>query len=207
LQENLPLSSLSLYEDKLLARFYNPTARECTLNEEYQRTDIWGNREATVEALPAKNILTLEIEKELPAVSPAPVEQIVTSAPFPVWRVGENKGLPDPDIIRQIEAKITHLETQLAQLEEQLNNARDDRHFLQHRYYVLERELYELRLSALLNRRKLALGGSLDYEYLYAPDPEIAELGKQLNELRIKRRIYDYVVEALSLSRSSAPHL
>ncbi len=206
LQENLPLSSLSFYKDKLLARFYNPTARECTLNKEYQRTDIWGNREATIEALPAKNILTLEIEKELPAVSPAPVEQVVTSATYPVWRVGENQGLPDPDTIKQIEAKIAQLQTQLAQVEEQLNNAQDDRHFLQHRYYVLERELYELRLSALLNRRKLALQGSLDYEYSYTPDPEIAELGMQLNELRIKRRIYDYVVEALSLSRSTDPH-
>jgi transglutaminase-like putative cysteine protease len=175
------------------------------LNKEYQRTDIWGNREATIEALPAKNILTLEIEKELPAVSPAPVEQVVTSATYPVWRVGENKGLPDPDIIKQIKVKIAQLETQLAQVEEQLNNAQDDPHFLQHRYYVLERELYELRLSALLNRRKLALQGSLDYEYLYTADPEIAELGMQLNELRIKRRIYDYVVGALSLSRSSDP--
>ena len=34
-------------------------------------------------------------------------------------------------------------------------------------------------------------------EYLYTPDPEITELGMQLNQLRIKRRIYDHVVEAL----------
>jgi len=51
-----------------------------------------------------------------------------------------------------------------------------------------------LRLSALLNQRKLAVQGRLDYEYIYTLDPEIAELGIQLNDLRIKRRIYDYVV-------------
>ena len=206
LQENLPLSSLCLYNNKLLARFYNPTAREHALNKEYQKTNIWGDRESITKVIPAKNILTLEIKEELPAVSPTPVEQIVTSATLPAWRVGENRGLPDPDIIKQIEAKVAQLEIQLAQVEEQLNNAnKDDRYFLQHRYYVLKRELYELRLSALLNRHKLALQGRLDYEYLCTPDPEIAELGTQLNELRIERRIYDYVVEALSLPRSSAP--
>ena len=208
LQENLPLSSLCLYNNKLLARFYNPTVREHILNKEYQRTNIQGDREAIVKVIPAKNILTLEIEKELPAVSPTSVEQSVTAATLPAWRVGENKGLPDPDVIKQLEAKISRLETQLAQVGEQLNNAtKDDRYFLQHRYYVLKRELYELRLSALLNRRKLALQGCLDYEYLYTPDPEIAALGMQLNELRIKRRIYDYVVEALSLPRSSDPQV
>jgi hypothetical protein len=65
---------------------------------------------------------------------------------------------------------------------------------LQHRYYILKREQYEVRLSAQLNRHKLMSPGNA---YLYTPDPEIAELGTQLNQLRIKRRIYDYVVEAL----------
>jgi hypothetical protein len=113
--------------------------------------------------------------------------------------VGKNKGLPDPDIIRLLEAKIAGLKSRLGQVEEQLNRTDgDDRFLLQHRYYVLKREQYELRLSALLNQRKLAMQGRLDDEYLYAPDPEIVELGAQLNELRIKRRIYDYVVEVVS---------
>ncbi len=198
LQEDLPLSSLSLINNKLLARFYNPTMKEHILNQTYRQTDVWGKPETAVKKVPAKNILTLEIEKAIPAVSTLPVRQVVTTTVFPTWRVGKNKGLPDPEIITQLEAKINQLERQLVQFEEQLNNTfGNDRYSLQHRYYILKRELYELRLSALLNRRKLTQQRNLDYDYLYVSDPEIAELGKQLNELRIKRRIYDYVIEAV----------
>ena len=172
--------------------------KEHILNQAYRQTDVWGKPETAVNKVPAKNILTVEIEKAIPAVNTSPVKQVVTTTLFPTWRVGENKGLPDPEIITQLEAKINQLERQLVQFEEQLKNTfGNDRYSLQHRYYVLKRELYELRLSALLNRRKLTQQGKLDYDYLYVSDPEIAELGRQLNELRIKRRIYDYVIEAL----------
>jgi hypothetical protein len=115
--------------------------------------------------------------------------------------VGENKGLPDPDIIKQLKEKIAQLEIQLDRVEEQLNNLdEDDGHSLQHRYYVLKRELCELRLSVLLNQRKLARQGSLKREYLYTSDPQIAELGMQLNQSRIKRRIYDHIVGAFATS-------
>jgi hypothetical protein len=198
LQEDLPLSSLSYYNDKLLARFYNPTAREYPLSKTYQTTDVRGNPDATIETVPAKAIVTVGVEAEVPPISAAPVAQAVTVTAFPMWRVGRNKGLPDPDIIRLLEARIAGLQSRLEQVEEQLNGTDgDDRFLLQHRYYVLKREQYELRLSALLNQRKLAMQGRLDDEYLYTPDPEIVELGAQLNELRIRRRIYDYVVEVV----------
>ncbi|RLC90301.1 MAG: hypothetical protein DRI37_01770 [Chloroflexi bacterium] len=197
LQEDLPLSSLSIYADKLLARFYNPTTRNYPLHREYQETTVWGSPQATIETAPAKGILTLEIAQELPALSPAPDKQI-TFMTFPEWRVGDNQGLPDPEIIKQLETEIAQLELQLAQVEEQWHSANEKERLLaQHRYYVLKRELYELRLSALLNQRKLALQGQVDHDYLYTADPEIAELGMQLNEQRIKRRIFDYVVETL----------
>lgn len=88
---------------------------------------------------------------------------------------------------------MVQLEEQLAQIEAQMNNDGNEQHILQHRYYVLKRELYEIRLSVLFNQRKLTAQKS---EYLYIPDPDIAELGTQLNQLRIKRRIYDYIVKA-----------
>jgi len=199
LQEALPLSSLSFDHDRLLARFYNPTSKEYPLSKTYQVTDVRGNPEASIETVPAKAIVTLAVETELPPVSAAPATQRATVMAFPMWRVGENRGLPDPDTIGGLEAKIAELELQLERVEEQLTGATgDDRLLLQHRYYVLAREQYELRLSALLNRRKLARQGRLDDEYLTTPDPEIARLGAQLNELRIKRRIYDYVIEVVS---------
>jgi alpha-mannosidase len=204
LQVDLPLSSLSFYNDKLIARFFNPTIKEYSFDKEYLKTDIWGNPETTIKEVPAKDIVTVEIEQVLPPVSVLPVEEVVTLG-IPAWRVGENKGLPDPDIIKQLQEKIAQLELQLDRVEERLNTIGDehDGHSLQHRYYVLKREMCELRLSVLLNQRKLARQGSLDREYLYTPDPEIAELGLQLNQLRIKRRIYDYIVGALAVSCSS----
>ena len=195
LQEELPLSSLSIYEDKLLARFYNPTLRNYPLNREYLETTVWGSPKAPIKTVPAKGILTLEVAKAVPGLSTPPDERVVTSMTFPEWRVGDNNGLPDPNVIEQLEAKIVGLELQVAQVEEQWHSASGrEQYLVRHRYYMLKRELYELRLSALLNRRKLDLRGRLDHDYLYALDPEIAELGAQLNELRIKRRIYDYVI-------------
>lgn len=197
LQEDLPLSSLNIYEDKLLARFYNPTTKNYPLHREYPETTIWGSPQATIEIAPAKHILTLEIAQELPGLNHEPAGQ-ATSMIFPEWRVGTNQGLPNPEIIKQLEVKISQLELQLAQVKEQWHTTSEKKRFLvQHRYYALKREMYELRLSALLNRRKLALHGQVTHDYLYTPDAEIAELGIQLNELRIKRRIFDYVAETL----------
>ncbi len=198
LQENLPLSSLSFYNDKPLARFYNPTNKSYPFSFPYRKTSVWGSLEDIQESVPAKEIMTVVIEKDLPEIDAAPFAEVVTPLIFPAWRVGKNKGRPDPEVLQAIEAKITRHKMQLSQITEQLKGAKEDNLLsLQHRYYVLKRELYELRFSLLLNQRKLAMQGKLDYEYLYALNPEVAELGKQLNELRIKRRIYDYVVKAI----------
>ncbi len=200
LQVDLPLSSLSFYHDKLIARFFNPTTKEYSFDKEYLKTDILGNPETTIKEVPAKDIVTIEIEQALPPASALSGEGVATVGIRPAWRVGENKGLPDPEIIMQLEEKIAQLQIQLDRVEEQLNNIDEDNgHSLYYRFYVLKRELCELRLSVLLNRRKLARQGSLNREYSYTPDPKIAELGLQLNQSRIKRRIYDYIVEALAM--------
>ncbi len=195
LQENLPLTSLHFYNNKPLARFFNPTGMARALDKTYQKTDVWGNPESIIKELPSRQILTVEIEQSLPPTSNLSGEQPVAPiASWPDWRVGDNQGQPDPNIIEQLEAKIVQLEEQLTQIEAQMNNGGNKQYILQHRYYILKRELYEARLSAQFNQRKLNPQGN---EYLYTPDPNIAELGTRLNQLRIKRRIYDYVVEAL----------
>jgi hypothetical protein len=197
LQENLPLSSLTIYEDKLLARFFNPTGVDMQLLREYPETTVWGSPIGSTNIASAKSILTLQIAQKLPTLGPVPVRQVDCMS-FPEWRVGDNCGLPDPEIIEQFKEKIAVLDLQLAQVEKQLKDAIEkERLSLQHQYYVIKREMYELRLSALLNERKLSQQGKADYDYLYAVDPEIAELGKQLNDLRIKRRIFDYVTDMI----------
>ncbi|MDQ4077871.1 MAG: hypothetical protein M3220_16695 [Chloroflexota bacterium] len=198
LQVNLPLSSLHLYDDKLLARFFNPTMKEHRLARPYLRTDVWGHREAAVITIPPKAIVTMEIEQPLPPIDHVAVDHVITSLEGPPWRVGDNHGLPDPRIIERLREKIAQLEGRLEQIEEQLTRATgNERYFLQHRYYVIKRELYEYRLSVRLNELKLAMQGELSEAYLFTSDEQVAELGLQLNQLRIKRRIYDYIVEAV----------
>lgn len=198
LRENLPLSSLYLSDEKVLARFFNPTTKVCALEREYLKTDVWGRPEAVINAVPSKAIVTIDIREPLPALQPLPEETVITSLTGPTWRVGDNQGLPDPQIIRQLKAHVAQLERRLEQMEQRLSRATEsDRYFLQHRYYVIGRELYELRLSLLLNQLKSAMQGQLSYEYLYTPDDAVAAIGLQLNRLRIKRRIYDYVVQAV----------
>jgi hypothetical protein len=112
--------------------------------------------------------------------------------------VAQNRGHPDLQIIEQLEAHIGQLEARLVEIEEEVERASGSGQYtLKHMFYVLKRKLYELRLSVLLNKRKLAASNRLADERLHAPDPEVAQLGLKLNELRIKRRIYDYVIAAL----------
>jgi chromosome segregation ATPase len=117
----------------------------------------------------------------------------------PTWRVGENQGLPETAVLHQLNDKIAARESQLQETEAQLAACEDEtkRLRLQHRWYVLKREQVEFQLSHLLNQRKLAENGALRYDYLYEPDAEIAKISLELNKLRIKRRIYDYVIESL----------
>ena len=106
--------------------------------------------------------------------------------------------MPDTVVLDQLEEKITALEAQLAETLKQFSKSQGtERLRWQHRCYVLERERLEFQLSHLLNQRKLAEQGSLRYEYLYQPDDEIASLGFKLNRMRIKRRVFDYVVQAI----------
>jgi hypothetical protein len=199
LQENLPLTGLCLYTDRLLARFYNPTGATRVLGKTYRKTDAWGNPEATLAEVWSGQIVTVEtcLERSRKVEQSAPLD-LSSGSPIvpvvgPAWRVGDNQGVPDPKIIEQLEKQIAQLEGQLAAIEAQLSNG-GEQHLLQHRYYILKRVQYEARLSAQLNRHKLKSQG---HEYLYTPVQDITELGTQLNQLRIKRRIYDYVVEAL----------
>ncbi|MEA3440155.1 MAG: hypothetical protein U9R58_07720 [Chloroflexota bacterium] len=194
LQENLPLSSLHISTEKILARFYNPTQDVHTLNHLYTETDIWGHPEKAVQSIPPKKIVTVDLDHPLPPVSEREYPNINVLTPLS-WRVGKNQGLPDPTIIAQLREQAARLHSELMLIEEELEGARgNERYIIQHNYYVLRREMYEYLLSARLNEIKLAMNGDITYEYLFIPDDEIAEIGLQLNQMRIKRRIYDYVI-------------
>ena len=196
LQENAPLSALFVQEENVLARFFNPADEKRPFNQTYTTTDVWGQAAGSTNEIAPKQIVTVQVDTV--ANQAAETDAVSVKAALPEWRVGENMGMPDPAVLAQLASKIGALEAQIAELEGQTAVATgDDRLRLQHRSYVLQRESLEFQLSLLLNQRKLAQDGKLNEDYLYEPDAEIAALGLSLNHLRIKRRIFDYVIEAL----------
>ena len=195
-REDAPLSSLQVSAGSLLARLFNPTPQVQPLSGEYQQADVWGAPEAVVDKLAPKTIATLRVPAPPASASFAPA-QVHLFTP-PAWRVGPNQGEPDPAAVTQLQAQSTDLAAQAARIAAEIEQASGAERLLrQHRYYVLQRESVEAQLSALLNQRKLALDEDEHEVWLYQPDPEVAAVGEALNKLRIKRRIFDYVVAAL----------
>ena len=196
LSESLPLSCLTIQDDQILARLYNPTAATQDFAQSYQQTDVWGKEMGNVTAVPPKKIVTIKLPHALPAIDNK--RAVITWCNQPKWRVGKNAGLPDTAVMDQLQAKIKVLEAEIATARTALDQCQDqERLRWQHRIYVLDRERLEFKLSHLLNSRKLAAQGELRYDYLYEPDDEIAAVGMALNHLRIKRRIFDYVITVL----------
>ena len=197
LAETVPLSALTVQNGKLLARLYNPTTAAQPLQSQYSQTNVWGDFEGEATAVPAKKIVTLQLPHNLPAAANE-AQTSVTWHNAPRWRVGKNEGQPDTAVLDQLQAKMKQLEAQIAADQEQLDKSTGKEKLRwQHKIYILDRERLEFTLSHLLNSRKLAANGDEDYAYLYEPDDEIAAVGIALNRLRIKRRIFDYVVTVL----------
>lgn len=199
LQESLPLSSLSICNGAMLARFYNPTKRSAPFSRPYRRTDLWGNGVGDATVAPPAKIMTVT----LPSLPDDETQDgnegaTVTLLTSPRWRDGDNKGQPDSAIMHELQQKIEVLASKLKPVRNEMDGTTGaDRLRLQHQVYVLEREMLEFKLSLELNQRKLEQGPSPDHDYLYGVDPDIAEIGQALNRLRIKRRIFDYVVQAI----------
>jgi hypothetical protein len=206
LQEDLPLSSLQVQDGVLLARFYNPTDLTAHLSRAYPETDVWGEVKGDCDSVPPKKIVTLQLDRFVREISKAETASTsrVSILNLPQWRVGPNHSAPDPAVLSHLEEKIRLLDEQLEQITLSLAQIRNSgetdsrsRLRLEHNQAALQRERLEYRLSVLLNRRKLDFGGNSPPEALEKVDPEIAAVGKELNGLRIKRRIYDYVVQAV----------
>ena len=196
LYENVPMSSLHYRSGKLLARFYNPTRHVWPLKQSYAAADVWGEVSGNTADLGPGEIATVVVPGLVAGPVAAPADVRVALLQPLLERVGANQGLPDPALIQELDARITVAERGLRELEVlRAGDNGNDRYRLDHRRYVLERELYEYQLSAHLNRLKLAQQGALNEGYLFEVDAPTAEIGFKLNQLRIKRRIYDYIVQ------------
>ncbi len=184
------------YGERILARFFNPSSSAVPLAREYLETDVWGNLHSRTRTASPRRIVTVALEEALPSVKSPVNDRSISIVAGPAWRVGDDHGSPDAAILEQLRRRASQLERQLEEIAEQLGpTSGDARHVLQHKCYVLRRELYECRLSVQLNALKLRMQGSPPEDYLFAQDPLVAQTGLQLNKLRILRRIYDYVVQ------------
>ena len=202
LQENLPMSSLQFGDRHLLACFYNPTEKPVALSQAFQATDVWGQPTHRISTVAPKDIVTLALDYNVANTQIPPETQAIELISAPRGRVGDNHGLPDRATLEQLNEHITDLEKQVQRIETQLEQAASREYYLlKHQYYVKKRELYEYRLSLHLNQLKLAAQGQVSEAYLYNPDSRIAEIGFQLNQLRIKRRIFDYIVGSLGTAQ------
>jgi hypothetical protein len=178
-----------------LARLHNPGWQTHSLQQSYQATDVRGVLQDLIREVPPKKIITIALDPEPTPVGKPKLAAIEILNPA-TWRVGPNHTLPDPAIIHQLRQKITHLETALTQIEARMLEAEGHHRLqLEHQLYVTRREIYEYLLSARLNEVKREMGGKITPEYLFQPDDEIMAIGLELNRMRIKRRIFDYVVQ------------
>jgi hypothetical protein len=194
LREDLPLSSLHIHSGKALARLFNPNGHSVALSRFYQETDVFGEALGIVDQVAPKRIITIEVPRQPVAKGGAVPAEVRVLNP-PAWRIGPNRGTPDLAVMEQFKTSIERLGVDVADATARAGEAegREAYHW-QHLAYVLGRELLEMRLSLRLNEIKLDMGGKVTEAYLYEPDEQVAAIGYELNQMRIRRRIYDYVM-------------
>ncbi len=191
----LPSSALVAVDDGHAAlRMHNPGSSAVDLGQAFRRSSLRGDDLGEVSRVGAKEILTTVIDLGLwPGVEGS--AQVTVLTPIEN-RVGPSRSRPHANAMATLDARIGELEGQYADTLAAVGSADgDDRYRLTHQQYVVERELLELKLSRELNLRR----GMTDDEVSIPDDrdPIISELGWELNDLRVKRRIYDYVVVSL----------
>ena len=188
------MTSLAVEDGTPTARFYNPHNAEHELEQARPRRSLRGADLGVATHLEPKEIATLAMSFD---PTPDPKDATVTILNPTTDRVGRSRSTPDPHELNALAERIGELEQRLAANSDDRASATGaDAYRLEHVEYVLDRERLELELSLELNRR---LQSSTDEVSIPDDaDPEIADLGWKLNELRVKRRIFDYVVQGLA---------
>jgi hypothetical protein len=198
LREDLPLNSLHLYNNQILARFFNPSSQPTALSQPRLKTDVTGRPENRVKSVSAKEIVSLLVESQpsISAINDVGFLNLLTEPA--IWRVGPDKSTPDPELIQQLKDKIIRCQEQLAEIMIMVETAMGrERYTLEHQVSILEREQLEYQLSVRLNELELTQPEKERSKRLFTTNQEIAAIGQQLNQARIKRRIYDYVAQIL----------
>lgn len=195
--EDLPTTGFELVGDQPVVRVFNPEDRAIDLAETRNRVSVRGADLGATSKIGAKEILSLTVQVESPRLEATPtgLTTIKVHNP-PTVRVGPSRSKPAFDVLVEMASRRRILREQMDEVGRLLVDAEGDELYrLTHREVVLAREEAEVALSLELNRRLVVSTAivSIPDEV----DPVIAELGSRLNDLRVRRRIYDYVVQAL----------
>jgi alpha-mannosidase len=194
------LQGLRLADDATVeARLWNPADATVELAKPLRLRSMRNDDLGTVERLEPKQFVTAVIDVAALPEGRADGRGTVDVLTPIVDRGGRSRSTPSEPNMGVLRDRIDELEGELAAaIGEVAEASGSSRWLLTHRQYVIERELLELKLSAELNERLAS--STAEVSIPDDADPVIADLGLRLNDLRIRRRIYDYVVQTVGQS-------
>jgi|GEM_PF-918548 len=188
------ISSLHSYKGERVVRAYNPTATHQQLSRNYATLAHDNQQDEPLQAITPKRIANISLQA-LPRVSGGGTAH-ATILNWAAYPIGPDNSKPDPAMIEELKAMYARLQQELDALTVLLKDSGEEApHKLQHKYYVVARECMEAKLSLLWNERRANQPDNVSVDYLTAEgDQELYELGTHYNDLRVMRRMYDYII-------------
>ncbi|HEY2003876.1 MAG TPA: hypothetical protein VGH44_02065 [Candidatus Saccharimonadia bacterium] len=193
-KETAPISSLHQYHSQRLARIYNPTDQSVPLSETQTILTRDCVADGTASELSPKRIATLRLTQPTPTKLAAGPKPSVTLINWPKYPVGPDMSKPSPESLAQLSQMQDRLQTEHDQLKTEIEaNGDDSPSRLLHRFYIITRELMEARLSLEWNLKRLSAKTPTDNPYTI--NEELYKMATEYNDMRIVRRMYDYIVD------------
>lgn len=192
IKEVAPITSLRRFEGKVLARLYNPTNRSVELSKKYISTDPHGKEIGIIDRIEPKKIVSIILDTEgVPKREGVnDLSRIINKYEYPV---GRNRGLPRQKNLTFLIEEKERLSKKVKLLEPKAFSKSSTFKDV-HTYYVLAREQLEMEISYLWNQFYIRKLHDKNLS-VYTVDDELYELAKNYNDLRIMRRMYDYIVD------------
>lgn len=194
--EDIPITTLHQYQGHRLVRTFNPTPKPLQLKQEQQRVTEDNKAAGTLSELSPKQIATCVLPS--PAVhATTPKNPVtITLLNWPAHPVGPETSLkPSVESLTELLSLQATLKRDHDKLEAEIEALGSEApSILLHRYYVIAREYMEANLTLKWN--ELRAGGTKpDEKYAFHIDKELYDMASQYNDMRIVRRMYDYIVD------------
>ncbi|MEA3357202.1 MAG: hypothetical protein U9Q67_02110 [Patescibacteria group bacterium] len=190
----LPITALYMNDDKVLVRTFNPTDSKIRFSKKYKSVDPFGKHVGDRSDICPKEIMTIKLDHVLGEIDGASKKSLIQVSNLPKVRVGRSNSLPSKSAVDYLRKEIKKYKRQIRGLRKELRTVKGkELHKLESEVYTLSRSMYELILSKYVAERQIKTGNKLTKKHVYEYDRKIAKIGKKLNDLRIIKRIYDYV--------------